>query len=204
MYIIETNRKITSQLQGLLPSERLITSLLGMIVGLDIKDSYRWTVKIKRYLPIEIAACSFEDVRVKSYTSNNLRAELGHHSDFDAQYLIQETTFDLHVFWDSPSWVSTFVALDRRLPWVEFVDPHSYVQVHVHQFICRIGQYQLDWLDSEEAASPVDDWPGLLHCILGLWLLIKILFVAFLILVYFIVVYFIFLIADVVSCLIKL
>jgi len=71
---------------------------------------------IKRYLRFKIAACSLEDVRVKGYTTYNNRAENGHSSDFDFKELLHVTTFDLHVFRVSPSWVSTSVALDSRLP----------------------------------------------------------------------------------------
>jgi len=138
----------------------------GMIGGLDNKSScgHASPEKLDRF--VEMAIWTFEEIKGNLGMSDSFRAEDVFVSDFDVKLVLHATAFDLHVFVDSPSWVSTSVTTDRRSPFLKLADTHINERVHlVHNSSSIVGQVALDGMDSQMAATPVDDCclHGLLH-----------------------------------------
>jgi len=131
----------------------------GMIGGLDNKSScgHASPEKLDRF--VEMAIWTFEEVKGNLGMSDSFRAEDVFVSDFNVKLVLHATAFNLHVFVESPSWVSAAINTDRRSPFLKLADTHINKGVHsIHNSSSVVSQMTLYGVDSQMTTAPVN------HC----------------------------------------
>ena len=130
-----------------------------MISGFNDKSTCGHTSPEKLYRLIKMAIWTFKEVEVNLSVSNRFCAKNIFVSDFDVKLVLHATAFNLHVFVQSPSWVSPAINTDSGSPFLKISDTHKNERVHfVHHSSSIVSQVALNGVDSQMTATPVN------HC----------------------------------------